>query len=80
MNVLPESIIRLRQDVVRAEQNLQIVKDRLAHAESSAALANPDLVSEQSSSSLSRWPLSSEEYHRYGRQMIVPSFGVQGIH
>jgi adenylyltransferase/sulfurtransferase len=25
-----------------------------------------------------KWPLSAEEYKRYGRQMIVPSIGIQG--
>ncbi len=27
-----------------------------------------------------RWPLRGEEYRRYGRQMIVPSVGIQGIY
>jgi hypothetical protein len=26
-----------------------------------------------------KWPLSQEEYSRYGRQMIVPSVGIQGM-
>lgn len=28
---------------------------------------------------VNKWPLSAEEYTRYGRQMIVPSVGLQGI-
>ena len=27
-----------------------------------------------------RWPLSAEEYIRYGRQMILPEIGLQGSH
>lgn len=29
-------------------------------------------------SNTQRWPLTPEEYNRYGRQMIVPSIGIQG--
>lgn len=32
----------------------------------------------ENDSSKTKWPLSSEEYKRYGRQMIVPNIGIQG--
>ncbi len=32
----------------------------------------------ENDSSKTKWPLSSEEYKRYGRQMIIPNIGIQG--
>lgn len=68
-----EDIDRLRREIAAKESELADLNSQLALAESSKRAEDED-----DTSSPWRWPLSREEYDRYGRQMVVPSFGLQG--
>jgi adenylyltransferase/sulfurtransferase len=63
----------LRAQIAATESELQRLKSQLAKIEEKKATNETNLVTH------SKWPLSQEEYKRYGRQMIVPGFGIQGI-
>lgn len=60
----------LREHITATEKELQILKDQLASIE-----AQPNM---EHDTQKSKWPLTPEEYLRYGRQMIVPSIGIEG--
>ena len=62
----------LREQIAATERELQTLKEELVSVEEHS--------NEQSDSKKSKWPLSPEEYLRYGRQMIVPSIGMEGEH
>lgn len=73
----------LREQILATEAQLHKLKNELAQVEASAGargFSNSSLsespVTQQNGK---RWPLSEEEYKRYGRQMIVPSIGIQGL-
>jgi adenylyltransferase/sulfurtransferase len=75
----------LREQIAATEARLQKLKDELAQVEASDAARylnglslNGGPVTPQNGSA--KWPLLNEEYQRYGRQMIVPSIGIQGLH
>ncbi|PSS27657.1 hypothetical protein M430DRAFT_93215 [Amorphotheca resinae ATCC 22711] len=72
----------LREQIAATEARLQKLKDELAQVEASDAARylnglslNGGPVTPQNGSA--KWPLLNEEYQRYGRQMIVPSIGIQ---
>ena len=72
----------LRDLISATEQRLEDLKNKLADVE---RRAYPNGLNEEVSNELeslkdSKWPLTPEEYLRYGRQMIVPSIGIQGQH
>lgn len=89
-----EEIQILRKEILHHERELALLKSRLSKAESlglpedDAAVPNgctvtpPDgaaLASDQSGITRTwSWPLSREEYKRYGRQMITPEIGLEG--
>lgn len=60
----------LREQIAATEKELQNLKEQLAS------------IGEKSygedDTKKSKWPLYPEEYLRYGRQMIVPSIGMEG--
>jgi len=64
----------LKKQIKDTEEQLLRLKEQLAIwelSEHTDSLPIRDPVT--------HWPLSPEEYKRYGRQMIVPSIGIQGI-
>jgi len=63
----------LRAQIAATEAQLQSLKDQLAKIEEKEVQNGVDPVTH------SQWPLSQEEYKRYGRQMIVPNIGIQGL-
>lgn len=63
----------LREQILVTEETLRRLKEKLAQIES-----DDNSNSAKNSSRCPKWPLSPEEYKRYGRQMIVPSIGIQG--
>jgi adenylyltransferase/sulfurtransferase len=65
----------LRAQIAATESQLQTLKSQLAEIEEkeNAETNGTDPVTQ------SKWPLSQEEYKRYGRQMIVPGVGIQGL-
>ena len=80
----------LRKQVSAIEDELKQLRAQLASVEAQDAavkgIAGLDLSAgglvtvkkTDDSESERKWPLSEEEYRRYGRQMIMPSVGIQG--
>lgn len=66
----------LRKQISALEAQLQKLKGDLAQVEASDTVHCGSPVTRLTGKT---WPLSQEEYKRYGRQMIVPSFGIQGL-
>jgi adenylyltransferase/sulfurtransferase len=65
----------LRNQIAATEEHLRRLKEQLADLEEQ----NPSqIVQESDPVTHGKWPLSLEEYKRYGRQMIVPNIGIQG--
>lgn len=66
----------LRKQIAETEEQLKSLRAQLYDLET------PDTTERSTSHdqpSESKWPLSQDEYKRYGRQMIVPNFGIQGM-
>jgi adenylyltransferase/sulfurtransferase len=80
MESISSKVDDLRRQIARAEEELNELRAQLTHAEKEEATAPPDVtpLSLASQKEISKWPLSSEEYKRYGRQMIVPNIGIKG--
>lgn len=78
MNAAAEAAA-LRQQITRAEKELATLKAKLEEVEASsngpATLGGKDV---DITSATWKWPLREEEYARYGRQLILPSVGIQG--
>lgn len=72
----------LRQLILATELRLENLKEELAEVETRGPHHGRDEERPDELESLkdSKWPLTAEEYLRYGRQMIVPSIGIQGWH
>ncbi|KAH8657566.1 molybdenum cofactor synthesis protein [Tricladium varicosporioides] len=71
----------LKQQIAAAENELRSLKDQLARVEIQAHDSTKQAVEEPGEIrpvTQRKWPLSQEEYKRYGRQMIVPNVGIQG--
>jgi adenylyltransferase/sulfurtransferase len=76
----------LRAQIAATEARLSWLRKELEMAEKAASAEscavidgalNTDLH-EQKQKQKQKWPLSADEYKRYGRQMIVPQIGLQG--
>lgn len=72
----------LRQLILATELRLENLKNELAEVE---RRGSPNRLTGEGPDELenlkdNKWPLTPEEYLRYGRQMIVPSIGIQGEH
>ena len=86
MDAVSESAETLRCQIAAAEEELKILKEKLAALEDSnyqkslepASHDFPPREEKESTVPSRKWPLSSEEYMRYGRQMIIPNIGLQG--
>jgi adenylyltransferase/sulfurtransferase len=75
------SAAALRLQIAATEIELIKLKAQLAQVEATEHL---EKLSIEDSGLVTKheereWPLLAEEYRRYGRQMIVPSVGIQGI-
>lgn len=70
----------LKLQITAAEKALKELKEQLAEIEGQQVESTPlqELSISDNGDSKPKWPLSSEEYKRYGRQMIVPDIGIQG--
>jgi adenylyltransferase and sulfurtransferase len=75
----------LRNQIAATEKQLQELKNQLAgleaEDEADGQPAQPDgdaHLKESRDRNIPKWPLTQEEYNRYGRQMIVSSIGIQG--
>lgn len=66
------NIEKLKSEIKQREEELAALKEKLAVDEANMKVGeNGDDW---------KWPLPQEEYTRYSRQMIVPSFGLQGVY
>jgi adenylyltransferase and sulfurtransferase len=70
----------LRRQITATEEELKRLKEQLAYVEAKDVqdLKSLSLQDEPGPVTGGRWPLSAEEYKRYGRQMIVPNIGIEG--
>jgi hypothetical protein len=85
MDSATQSADALRRQIAATEEELKRLKAQLASVEAhdgtngvEKSLQDLD-VDDASPVTHGKWPLSADEYKRYGRQMIVPSIGIQGI-
>lgn len=80
MDAATQSADALRRQITVTEEELRRLKEQLAAVEAQEVgdLRGLSLQDGPSPVTQGRWPLSSEEYKRYGRQMIVPNIGIQG--
>ncbi|CAG8950300.1 hypothetical protein HYFRA_00006793 [Hymenoscyphus fraxineus] len=67
----------LRLQITATEKRLASLKQQLADIEENSSKYE-SISSEVPVTQTTKWPLSAEEYKRYGRQMIVPNVGIQG--
>lgn len=76
-----ESAKALREQITATETKLKLFREQLAliEAQISAENALEQLNLNENSPATRKWPLENEEYRRYGRQMIVPDIGIQGM-
>jgi adenylyltransferase/sulfurtransferase len=72
----------LKTQISETKAQLQRLKDQLAQVEANGPVdwVNGLSFSDEADNVTGgqKWPLSPEEYKRYGRQMIIPSVGIQG--
>jgi uncharacterized small protein (DUF1192 family) len=85
MDSATQSADSLRKQIAATEEELKRLKAQLASVEAhdgtnavKKSLQGLE-VDDASPVTHGKWPLSAEEYKRYGRQMIIPSIGIQGI-
>jgi hypothetical protein len=85
MDSATQSADALRKQIAATEEELKRLKAQLASVEAhdgtnavKKSLQGLE-VDDASPVTHGKWPLSAEEYKRYGRQMIVPSVEIQGI-
>ena len=72
----------LKIQIADAEEKLQALKEQLAEIEAEGKAAQPHGHVQARTSAegdAKAWPLTQEEYSRYGRQMIVSSIGIKGL-
>lgn len=85
MENLEQTCASLRAQIAATEAQLADLKCELKLAEQAAAdvkaqdTARTIAADKRSDNETRKWPLLGEEYKRYGRQMIVPQLGLQGM-
>ncbi|OTA98498.1 hypothetical protein M426DRAFT_109555 [Hypoxylon sp. CI-4A] len=86
MDSIANKAEQLRGKISQAERDLDNLRRQLAELESSTKPSRtaqaPDSILDHKKSteeSLTwKWPLSEDEYSRYGRQLILPTVGIKG--
>lgn len=85
MEAAKKSAETLKNQIAATEKQLQELKNQLAGLEADDKAdtqpAQPDDDEDPKKpreGEIPKWPLTQEEYNRYGRQMIVSSIGIQG--
>lgn len=77
MDTAEERAGQLRQQIARAEAELQALKEQLAQIESAQETQGAETNGAEETAEW-KWPLSAAEYERYGRQLILPNVGING--
>lgn len=76
---LKSQLKRAESQELPQDDGITVPNERTVTPPHPAALAPGQIRSGQNETSSSwRWPLSREEYKRYGRQMITPEIGLEG--
>ncbi|KAH8815487.1 molybdenum cofactor synthesis protein-like protein [Xylogone sp. PMI_703] len=75
MDKADEAIEALKRQITETEEKLAELKQQLASLE---VAKDSGVLSDAAAPPSTPYPLSAEEYRRYGRQMIVPHIGIQG--
>lgn len=75
MDTAGTSAQKLRVQIAHAEDKLKSLREQLAQAETQE---QKESVKINANGSAWKWPLGADEYDRYGRQLILPSVGIQG--
>ncbi|KAI0863765.1 adenylyltransferase [Xylaria cubensis] len=86
MDTVTSKIERLKAQISKTEEELQQLKTQLAELETSPPTPTPAPTTPEAQAQCQatgasqewKWPLKEEEYARYGRQLILPSVGIQG--
>lgn len=82
MGARDANVAYLRREISQCEARLKSLKDQLHDAEtqelSELKQTKPGRANLESGSATTR-PLDRSEYVRYGRQLIMPEIGLQGI-
>ncbi|KAF8866655.1 Molybdopterin-synthase sulfurtransferase [Acephala macrosclerotiorum] len=82
MDAATQTAEQLRLQIAATEDQLKKLKDKLAKLDAQNGASSVETSLEglglEDPVTRGKWPLSSEEYKRYGRQMIVPNIGIQG--
>jgi adenylyltransferase/sulfurtransferase len=81
MDTENDGVEALRNQIADAERQLQKLKEQLAKVESRGEAEGQNSQPHEKgleSGASKKWPLTAEEYTRYGRQMIVPTVGIGG--
>jgi len=80
MDAATQSAEALKKHIATTEEQLKRLKEQLVAVEAQSSLekAVGGLELGAGPVTTGKWPLELEEYKRYGRQMIVPSIGIQG--
>lgn len=76
MEQLSTSARDLREQIARAEAELKALKEQLVKVEGGGQVIDESV--EVPTGAKRKWPLRAVEYERYGRQLILPSVGVEG--
>lgn len=88
MEAASQSAEALKKQIVDIEIQLKRLREQLVKLEAQEISKSLDELSvnqpvhqenvDEKNEAQRKWPLSEEEYKRYGRQMIVPNIGIQG--
>lgn len=87
MNTSDKSASKLREEIAKTEARLQDLKTQLAQLEAegdgrpATAVNNHPPIPKHNGDDVAawKWPLSAAEYERYGRQLILPQVGIEGL-
>lgn len=78
MDTARKSAQQLREQILKAEEELRNLREQLAQAEAQDQDQEAENGAASTDGSAWKWPLKAEEYDRYGRQLILPNVGIQG--
>lgn len=69
----------LRAQIAATESQLAALRQELESAEKAASTNRTAHNRSEQHGFQRKWPLFADEYRRYGRQMIVPQLGLEGL-
>ncbi|KUI60960.1 Adenylyltransferase and sulfurtransferase uba4 [Cytospora mali] len=75
METAKKSAEQLREQIFKTEQELNALREQLAEVEKQSSVT-PE--GKENGIPTWKWPLTAEEYDRYGRQLILPNVGIHG--